>query len=82
MAMLPLTAQTTERGLKECIRMGIDALSQFVLTEEPSPADREKAEHARSWQMAGYYGVMLIIAQLGNVLPACLSPMPCSCPSA
>lgn len=24
MAMLPLTAQTTERGLKECIRMGIE----------------------------------------------------------
>lgn len=50
--------------------MGIDALSQFVLTEEPSQEDREKAEHARSWQMAGYYGVMLIIAQLGNVLTA------------
>lgn len=50
--------------------MGIDALSQFVLTEEPSQDDREKAEHARSWQMAGYYGVMLMIAQLGNVLTA------------
>ena len=50
--------------------MGIDALSQFVLTEEPSQEDREKAEHARSWQMAGYYGVMLMIAQLGNVLTA------------
>ena len=50
--------------------MGIDALSQFVLTEEPSQADRETAEHARSWQMAGYYGVMLMIAQLGNVLTA------------
>lgn len=50
--------------------MGIDALSQFVLTEEPSLEDRSKAEHARSWQMAGYYGVMLMIAQLGNVLTA------------
>ena len=50
--------------------MGIDALSQFVLTEEPSQEERAKSEHARSWQMAGYYGVMLIIAQLGNVLTA------------
>ena len=50
--------------------MGIDALSQFVLTEEPSQEERAKSEHARSWQMAGYYGVMLMIAQLGNVLTA------------
>lgn len=50
--------------------MGIDALNQFVLMEEPSQADRETAEHAMSWQMAGYYGVMLMIAQLGNVLTA------------
>ncbi|MCR4582381.1 MAG: hypothetical protein K5764_02350 [Prevotella sp.] len=50
--------------------MGIDALSQFVLTEEPSLEERDKSEHARSWQMAGYYGVMLIIAQLSNLLTA------------
>lgn len=50
--------------------MNIDALSQFVLTQEPSKEERAKAEHARSWQMAGYYGLMLIIAQCGNLLTA------------
>lgn len=64
MLMMNLTFTLVKYG------MGIDALSQFVLTEEPSQEDREKAEHARSWQMAGYYGVMLMIAQLGNVLTA------------
>lgn len=48
--------------------MGIDALSQFVLTTEPSAEDRAKSEHARSWQMAAYYGIMLSIAQCSNLL--------------